>query len=68
MSLAIDVDKVGGVLLADGWHKVRWQDGRSTFDIDAYEYVREWKTKSAILYSAASYELLVKGCFTLLSF
>ena len=34
MSLAINVDDVVAVLLADGWHEVY---GRS-FDIDAYEY------------------------------
>lgn len=35
MSLAIDVDKVNAVLLADGWHKVADQ----SFDLDAYEYI-----------------------------
>lgn len=43
MSLAIDVDTVYEVLLADGWHKVDWQrsnDGTwaSSFAFDAYEY------------------------------
>jgi hypothetical protein len=37
MSLAIDVDRVTHVLLADGWHKVQ---GRS-FDLDAYEYIQK---------------------------
>jgi len=35
MSLAIDIDKVATVLLADGWHTVE----DDSFDIDAYEYV-----------------------------
>jgi hypothetical protein len=34
MSLAIDVDTVEMVLLADGWHEV----AEASFDIDAYEY------------------------------
>ena len=43
MSLAIDVDKVCAVLLADGWHQVDWARGRdgqwsSSFSYDAYEY------------------------------
>lgn len=37
MSLAINTDKVTGVLLADGWHDVK---GKS-FDLDSYEYVWE---------------------------
>lgn len=37
MSLYIDVDKVTGVLLADGWHLV----ADKSFDLDAYEYHRE---------------------------
>ncbi len=35
MSLAIDVDKVTRVLLADGWHEVIGE----SFSLDAYEYV-----------------------------
>jgi hypothetical protein len=35
MSLAIDVDRVREVLLADGWHVVV----NESFDIDAYEYL-----------------------------
>jgi hypothetical protein len=42
MSLAIDVNRVSAVLLADGWHKVSlFGDGRSSFDIDAYEYLED---------------------------
>jgi hypothetical protein len=39
MSLAINPATVGRVLLADGWHDVRQIEGRSTFALDAYEYV-----------------------------
>lgn len=35
MSLAIDTDKVVGVLLADGWHGV----AAKSFDIDSYEFL-----------------------------
>lgn len=35
MSLAIDIDAVTGVLLADGWHVV----DDASFTIDAYEYL-----------------------------
>lgn len=34
MSLAIDVDLVDAVLLADGWHPVN----KASFTLDAYEY------------------------------
>ena len=37
MSLAIDVDRVTAVLLVDGWHTVV----ADSFELDAYEYVRE---------------------------
>jgi hypothetical protein len=39
MSLAIDIEKVSDVLLADGWHHVVFNNGKSTFVIDAYEFV-----------------------------
>ena len=40
MSLAIQVDNVTDVLLADGWHKVGCsKDGVSSFDTDAYEFL-----------------------------
>lgn len=35
MSLAIDVDDVTAVLLADGWHDV----ADDSFDLDSYEYL-----------------------------
>jgi hypothetical protein len=35
MSLAIDVDKVKAVLLADGWHDVK----DASFSLDSYEYL-----------------------------
>lgn len=34
MSLAIDVDKVVSVLLADGWHEVL----KESFELDSYEF------------------------------
>lgn len=41
MGLAIDVNKVRRVLLTDGeWHEVVQQNGVSTFNIDAYEFIR----------------------------
>ena len=39
MSLAIDVDRVAAILLIDGWHKVAERDGKSSFGMDAYEYL-----------------------------
>lgn len=39
MSLAINPATVRRVLLADGWHDVATTDGRSTFALDAHEYV-----------------------------
>jgi hypothetical protein len=41
MSLAIDVDKVTRVLLADGWHDV----ANDSFSLDAYEYL--WHHRGA---------------------
>lgn len=38
MSLAIDIDHVKGVLLADGWHEVACSDNLSSFEVDAYEF------------------------------
>jgi hypothetical protein len=35
MSLAIDVDRINRVLLADGWHAVKG----GSFDLDSYEYI-----------------------------
>lgn len=35
MSLAIQIEKVTEVLLADGWHSV----SSGSFDLDAYEYL-----------------------------
>lgn len=35
MSLAIEVDEVAGVLLADGWHVV----DDDSFDLDSYEFL-----------------------------
>jgi len=40
MSLAIDIDRIQFVLLADGWHECAWMQKESSFSIDAYEYVQ----------------------------
>lgn len=40
MSLAIDVDLVTDVLLADGWHKV----ASKSFNLDSYEYLWSGRT------------------------
>jgi hypothetical protein len=40
MSLAIDVDTVVAVLLADGWHKV--EDG--SFELNSYEFLHAGRT------------------------
>jgi hypothetical protein len=45
MSLAIDVDKICAVLLADGWHEIEWRNGTSIFEIDAYQYIRKRLSK-----------------------
>ncbi|MGD9701985.1 MAG: hypothetical protein AB7Q42_04435 [Acidimicrobiia bacterium] len=42
MSLAIDVDTVSAVLLADGWHDVH----DASFSLDSYEFV--WSGKSGV--------------------
>ena len=39
MALKLNVEKVTYVLLADGWHEVMFIDGRSTFGVDAYEFI-----------------------------
>jgi hypothetical protein len=41
MSLAIDLDDVTAVLLADGWHEVAGE----SFTLDAYEFM--WRGQSA---------------------
>ena len=42
MSLAIDVDAVTAVLLADGWHEV----ADDSFSLDAYEFI--WSGKGGV--------------------
>jgi hypothetical protein len=46
MSLAIDVDEITHVLLADGWHEIE----QGSFFLDSYEYV-----------AGVNYELLHGG-------
>jgi len=50
MSLVINVDKVKRVLLADGWHKVDFNDKeKSTFDLSAYEFIAEREYNSPVM-------------------
>ncbi len=48
MSLAINIDRVKAVLLQDGkWYDVQFfKDGRSSFALDAYEYVEHHPTNA----------------------
>jgi hypothetical protein len=46
MSLAINVDRVEAVLLADGWHEVSLNDESvSSFTLDAYDFISPVKGK-----------------------
>lgn len=38
MTIVVDQDEVREVLLADGWHRVRLDDGVSTFCVDTLQY------------------------------
>ena len=44
MSLAIDPESVGAVLLADCWHEVE----RGTFRLDSYEYLQDGLVRSGV--------------------
>ncbi len=46
MSLAIDVDRVTQVLLADGWHEVEFSGSTSSFSLDAYEFIQGHEGKA----------------------
>jgi hypothetical protein len=54
MSLAIDVDIIEKVLLADGWHEV----ADASFEIDSYEYVHRGQ---AVLSAGAIPGLIAMG-------
>jgi hypothetical protein len=50
MSLAINVDRVEAVLLADGWHEVSLNDKSvSSFTLDAYDFIRPVEGKDPIV-------------------
>ena len=50
MSLAINVDRVEAVLLADGWHEVSLNEQNvSSFTLDAYDFIRRVEGKDPIV-------------------
>ena len=50
MSLAINVDRVEAVLLADGWHEVSLNnESVSSFTLDAYDFISPVKGKDPIV-------------------
>lgn len=53
MSLAIDIDKVVMVLLADGWHHVK----NHSFELDAYEYTYD----GDLLHGGGQYDVCATG-------
>ncbi len=61
MSLAIDVDKIAAVLLIDGWHDVASSDGRSSFGMDAYEFLEPHPdpSKNPLMHLSGGQEKLV---------
>jgi hypothetical protein len=69
MSLAINVDNVGKVLLADGWHDVdtQWRDGTeegkatSSFCVDAYEFIHGSQIVGNLDSSAAGFSFVSPG-------
>ena len=67
MSLAINVDQVYAVLLADGWHECdMWKDGRSSFMLDAYGYTEPREGKDPFICLGGGVEKLVPAtgfCF-----
>jgi len=55
MSLAIDIDRVTGVLLSDGWHRVIEQ----TFLLDSYEFLQAIHTpRERVLFGGGSSALI----------
>ena len=47
MALKLNPEKVRYVLLPDGWHEVMSIDGKSTFGVDAYEFIEGSPTAGA---------------------
>ena len=60
MSLAIDIDSVTGVLLADGWHEVI----NDSFDLDAYEYMQGEGERRTMLFGGGHEKLIPATGFT----
>jgi hypothetical protein len=46
MGLSIDVNLVTQVLLADGWHKVDFNNNAGSFSLDAYEFIQKHEGKA----------------------
>ncbi len=57
MSLAIDVNAVERVLLADGWHDVI----NESFDTDAYEFIEMDDKESRILHGGGNSGVCATG-------
>ena len=63
MSLAIDIEKVSDVLLADGWHHVEFARGKSTFFIDAYDFLeRREEGKNPLIHVRSEERRVGKEC------
>lgn len=56
MSLAIDIDRVTGVLLSDGWHRTL----EGTFCLDSYEFLRiqQHSDKDQVLFGGGQSPLI----------
>lgn len=55
MSLAIEVDDVTAVLLADGWHTV----ANKSFALDSYEYV--WGADDQVMHGGGNSAICATG-------
>ncbi len=55
MSLAIEVDEITAVLLADGWHEV----DEGSFELDSYEYA--WEAGNTMLHRGGQSGVCANG-------